>query len=120
MNLATLLIPQSLILLAQVPNEVTWRNSIEADINNRAPASAICTSAMASAQTSKDVTFKNWAYEVSRRYCRNGSGPGPVVDSAQNGPTCPPITQQQQAQINAGKRVSVSGGNCQMIFNDKR
>ena len=70
---ATFLIqPQSAEARFKGNNEKTWYRSIQADINNGARAEAICISAQSSAETSDEVAFKNWAYNIARKYCSEG------------------------------------------------
>lgn len=69
---ASLIQPPSAEARFQGVNEKKWAKSIEADINNGAPADAICINASNSAQVSDEAAFKNWAYSIAREYCSSG------------------------------------------------
>lgn len=109
-------------------NEAKWRRSIEADIQNGAPAEDICRNALSPAIVSDEVTFKNWAYGIAWTYCPPGTvGPlkstpatNPVVvnpeplDSPIN---CPLLSSHDARRVARGERVRLTGGGCTMIFN---
>jgi len=110
------------------PNEVMWRQSIEADVRNGAPREDICINAMSSATASDDASFKNWAYSVVRKYCpeqlRTGDSPPsggtqstPMVDSAKGSSKPCILSQAQIVDGSRGKRVAVMGSNCFIQMN---
>lgn len=104
-------------ILLQLPslaqrNEVTWRNSIEADISNGAPARTICINAKSSAFASSDVQFKNYAYGVVRRYCPEDLGGGSPYMPGGTGSSqgdCR-ITQEQIYNAIQYKQAIISSG----------
>ncbi|ABI45307.1 hypothetical protein sync_1572 [Synechococcus sp. CC9311] len=53
-------------------NEKKWAESIQSDIRNGASAETICTNSSSSAETSNEVAFKDWAYSIAQKYCKEG------------------------------------------------
>ena len=53
-------------------NEKKWAASILSDIKNGASAEDICRNASSSATASDEISFKDWAYSVARKYCTSG------------------------------------------------
>ena len=53
-------------------NEKQWAESIQSDIRNKASAQEICTNSSNFATTSKDASFKDWAYSIAQKYCTDG------------------------------------------------
>ena len=112
-------------------NEEKWRRSIEADIQNGAPANDICRSSLSSATVSDEVVFKNWAYGIARTYCPPGTL-GPLKPSPPSAPTtvkpgvldtptnCPLLSSHDASRVSRGERVKLQGGGCLMIFNGLR
>ena len=113
---------------ARSSNEATWRQSIQSDIKNGAPASDICSNAMSSATTSDDANFKDWAYSVVRQYCpdqlnqgKNNSSQGLKSNSAASdtnslGESCT-IKQSQMFAASRGQRVIIRGSDCSIYIN---
>jgi hypothetical protein len=117
--------------LALGENEAKWRRSIEADIQNGAPADDICRNALSPATVSDEVAFKNWAYGIARTYCPPGKvGPlkaSPATDPAVVNPelldspmNCPLLSSHDARRVARGERVKLQGGGCLMIFNGLR
>jgi len=110
-------------------NEVRWRGSIESDIRNGAAPGDICSNAQNSLKFSDDVSFKDWAYGVTRKYCPEKLGqpqvpPGIGVRSqVQTPPTNESHCELKIAEMNQiqrGEVVRVIGNKCSMVFNSVR
>lgn len=112
----------------RISNEVRWRQSIQSDIRNGAPASDICLNAKSSATTSSDVNFKDWAYSIVREYCpdqlnqgKNSSSQGlksnpAASDGNSLGESCT-IKQSQMFAASRGQRVIIRGSDCSIYIN---
>lgn len=105
-------------------NERTWAQSIEADINNGAPAKAICINASSSAETSTEVPFKNWAYSIARQYCSSGYVQNGLTEASVT-PSANPLGGNQSGcslssvdfyDLQNNRRLSKHGPDCSVFI----
>lgn len=110
-------------------NEVKWRGSIESDIRNGASPSDICSNAQISLKFSDNVSFKDWAYGIIRKYCPEKLGRQQVTPVIRVSPQAQTSTiiqpncelrLSQMSQLERGEVVRVLGNNCSMVFNAVR
>ena len=102
-------------------NEKKWAASILSDIKNGASAEDICRNASSSATASDEISFKDWAYSVSRKYCSSGFQKKEGEDNSDLSITTPEAMQchlspSQMFDISQGKRTVVVGNNCVASF----
>ena len=102
-------------------NEKKWAASIQSDIRNGASAEDICNSASSSATTSDEISFKDWAYSVARKYCtsdfqnKEGESDSDFSIATPEASQCR-LSSSQVFDISQGKRTVVVGNNCVMSF----
>lgn len=77
----SLVSPTAMLARFDGENERMWAKSIEANIDNGAPASVICINASSSAESSSELPFKNWAYSIARQYCSSGYERNPKTEA---------------------------------------
>ena len=118
---ATSVTPPSAEAQWQGSNERKWAASIQSDIRNGAPASDICTNASSSANTSDEVPFKNWAYSIARKYCKEGFE---TVEASSSTPTSTPTTgslctldSSDIFKISVGAQIQKYDKDCWSSFN---
>ena len=110
-------------------NEKKWAESLNSDIRNNAPHSDICSRAMIRAGISSEVKFKEWAYDIARRYCppeefgegalMNPNSPSQAIATPQFEPIpegCT-LTQDQMQIIASGSPFAIALEDCTMSFN---
>ena len=102
-------------------NEKKWAASIQSDIKNGASAENICNNASSSATTSDEISFKDWAYSVARKYCTSGfqekeGESDPDLSIAIPEASQCRLSSSQVFDISQGKRTVVVGNNCVMSF----
>ncbi len=117
-------------------NETKWRESINSDLRNGAPAEYICINAKSSAFASNDANFKDWAWSIARKYCPPGTMGKPSnegIDTPKANPSnngtkpqrvertdCRMMSSVDAEKARKGGYVNLSSGGCVMIFNPLR
>ena len=113
---ASLIQPPSAEARFQGVNEKRWAKSIEADINNGAPADAICSNASNSAQVSDEVAFKNWAYSIARKYCSDGFEKSSSSPASVDPPGNCSVNPSDLYSLEQNKFIKISGPDCYLFI----
>jgi hypothetical protein len=98
-------------------NEKKWGESIQSDIRNGASAKTICTNSSSSAETSKEVAFKDWAYSIARKYCAEGFEKTEATAPIANNEEECRLNSSDVYRISLGEKVHKSNKECWSSFN---
>ena len=109
--------PQASEAQWQGVNEKKWAESIESDIRNGASAETICINSSSPAETSDEVAFKDWAYSIARKFCKEGFEKTDAMAPIDNKEEQCGLDSYDIYKISVGKKIHKRDKGCWSSFN---